>query len=84
MYVNAFVFGIVATLAALFILMTAQALINSALHPDDGEEKLTEEEYRSILEEMTGKKFRIVNKNGVMVGEPIEDDDDDGNDKKPD
>ena len=84
MYVNAFVFGIVATLAALFILMTAQALINSALHQDDGEEKLTEEEYRSILEEMTGKKFRIVNKNGVMVGEPIEDDDDDGNDKKPD
>ena len=40
----------------------------------------TEEEFRQVIEEITGKKFKIVEKNGYLVGEPVEDEKDESED----
>ena len=83
MYVNPFAFGVVVALAALFLMLVIQSFITSILHPKDDDD-MTEEEYKEMLEELTGKKFKITTKNGFLVGEPIEDDDDDNSNKKTD
>ena len=41
---------------------------------------MDEQQYKEILEDMTGKKFKVVRKHGYLVGEPIEDHDDDETD----
>ena len=83
MYVNPFAFGVVATLAAMFILTVIRAVIHAS--DDDCEDiEVSKEEFQQALEEMTGKKFNVVYRNGFMVGEPIEDLDDDESDSKPD
>ena len=84
MYVNSFIFGIVATLAAMFIIVVLQALFTAIFRPDDDGEPMTEEEYKEFLEDMTGKKFRIIHRNGIMIGEPIDGGSDDNSNEKSD
>ena len=81
MYVNPFWFGFLMALVVIVVLSVIAAIIKN--HTGDDEEiELTEEEYQKILEEMTGKAFRITRRNGYLVGEPIEDKDDEENSKK--
>ena len=65
MYVNPFWFGVLMTIVAGLMFFLVLAIIQSARSDDDD---LTEDEYREILEEMTGEKIKVVTKNGVMIG----------------
>ena len=77
MYVNPFWLGILCVLVAEVIGAIILALVKS--HDGDREEVSTEE-YKKLLEDMTGRKFRVKVVNGYLVGEPIEDaDDEEGN-----
>lgn len=82
MYVNPFWFGVITTLAAELILSVIASAIRSAC--EDEEDDMSEEEFRKILTETTGKQFKVTLHDGYMVGEPIEDKDDDDSDEKPD
>ena len=74
--VNAFWFGVLMTLFAMFVAMFIIAYFHSKRgeksHEKFEEYDPSEDEFREALEEMTGKKFRIVKKNGFMIGEIID------------
>lgn len=76
MTVNAFWFGFLIAVVAILVLLISVAFI-SARRSEREEEEISDQEYKEILEGMTGKKFKVVRKNGYLVGEPIEDPDDD-------
>lgn len=81
MMVNPFWFGVLVAFFAILLLMFILALISSKRSDDDWEEfEPTEDEFREALESMTDKKFRIVRKNGYMIGEILEDDDNESED----
>ena len=72
MYVNGFWLGVLVTLIVEIFLIIIAGVIR-AIRGDDYEEyQPSEEEFREVLEEMTGKKFKVVEKNGYLVGEIIE------------
>lgn len=76
MTVNAFWFGFLIAVVLALVLLISVAFI-SARRSEREEEEISDQEYKEILEGMTGKKFKVVRKNGYLVGEPIEDPDDD-------
>jgi len=75
MTVNAFWFGFLIAVVLVLVLLISVAFI-SARRSEREEEEISDQEYKEILEGMTGKKFKVVRKNGYLVGEPIEDPDD--------
>ena len=75
MTVNAFWFGFLIAIVLVMVLLITVAFV--AARRSDQEEEISDQEYKEILEGMTGKKFKVVRKNGYLVGEPIEDPDDD-------
>ena len=70
MTVNPFWMGVLLTIAAELIVMIIVAWINSH------KQAAKEEAFMDALESMEGKTVRIVRKNGYLVGEAIEDEDD--------
>ena len=76
MTVNAFWFGFLIAVVLVLVLLISVAFI-SARRSEREEEEISDQEYKEILEGMTGKKFKVVRKNGYLVGEPIADPDDD-------
>lgn len=76
MTVNAFWFGFLIAVVLVLVLLISVAFI-SARRSEREEEEISDQEYKEILEGMTGKKFKVVRKNGYLVGEPVEDHDDD-------
>lgn len=76
MTVNAFWFGFLIAVVLVLVLLISVAFI-SARRSEREEKEISDQEYKEILEGMTGKKFKVVRKNGYLVGEPIEDPDDD-------
>lgn len=83
MYVNAFWFGFLIAMVVILILTLILAYINGREEEKEWEEyQPTEEEVREALEEITGKKFQVVEKNGYLVGEMIEEEEEiDGKDE---
>lgn len=79
MTVNAFWFGFLIAVVLVLVLLISVAFI-SARRSERDEEEISDQEYKEILEGMTGKKFKVVRKNGYLVGEPVEDHDDDETD----
>ena len=75
-YVNAFWFGFLIAIVTLLILTLILAYIKGRQEENEEEYQPTKEEVREALEEITGKKFRIIEKNGYLVGEEIEDEED--------
>ena len=79
MYVNAFWFGFLIAMVVILILTLILAYIKGR---EEEKYKPTEEEVREALEEITGKKFRVVEKNGYLVDEMIEEEEEsDGKDE---
>ena len=77
MLVNPFWFGFLIAMVAILILVLVLAFVKARQDEREWEEyQPTEEEFRKAIEELTGKKFRIVEKNGFLVGEPLEDEED--------
>lgn len=76
MTVNAFWFGFLIAIVLVMVLLITVAFV-AARRSDQEEEAMDEQQYKEILEDMTGKKFKVVRKHGYLVGEPIEDPDDD-------
>ena len=72
-YVNAFWFGFLIAIVTLLILTLILAYIKGR-QDDRDDYQPDEEEFAQILKELTGKKFRVVEKNGCLVGEPIPED----------
>ena len=79
MTVNAFWFGFLIAVVLVLVLLISVAFI-SARRSEREEEEISDQEYKEILEGMTGKKFKVVRKHGYLVGEPVEDHDDDETD----
>lgn len=79
MTVNAFWFGFLIAVVLVLVLLISVAFI-SARRSEREEKEISDQEYKEILEDMTGKKFKVVRKHGYLVGEPVEDHDDDETD----
>ena len=81
-YVNAFWFGFLIAIVTLLILTLILAYIKGRQEENEEEYQPTKEEVREALEEITGKKIRVVEKNGYLVGEEIEEEEEsDGKDE---
>lgn len=70
MYVNAFWFGFLIAIVTLLILTLILAYIKGR-QDDRDDSQPDEKEFAQALKEL--KKFRVVEKNGYLVGEPIPD-----------
>ena len=81
MYVNAFWFGFLIAMVVMLVLTLILAYIKGR-QDDRDDSQPDEEEFAQILKEMTGKKFRVVEKNGYLVGEPIPDEEEESDGKK--
>lgn len=77
MLVNPFWFGVLMTIVVEIMVSVLLVIIREA---KGDKREVTEEELRNVLEDITGKKFRVIEKDGYLIGEPVEDreDDDDG------
>lgn len=77
MMVNPFWFGVLMTIVVEIMLSVILVIIREA---KGDKREVTEEDLRQVLEDITGKKFRVIEKDGYLIGEPVEDreDDDDG------
>lgn len=82
MEVNAFWFGFLIAIVVLLVLTIILAMVTGRRREDETEEiEVDQEEYRKALETMTGRKIRVYrDRNGFLVGEAIEDPDDDESD----
>ena len=76
MTVNAFWFGFLIAVVLVLVLLITVSFV-AARRSEQEEEAMDEQQYKEILEDMTGKKFKVVREHGYLVGEPIEDPDDD-------
>lgn len=77
MVVNPFWFGVLMTIVVEIMLSVLLVIIREA---KGDKREVTEEDLRLLLEDITGKKFRVVEKDGYLIGEPVEnrEDNDDG------
>ena len=77
MTVNAFWFGFLIAMVVILVLVIVLALIKAKQDEREWEEyQPTDEELQYALKEITGKKFKITRSDdGYMVGEMVEDDD---------
>ena len=81
-YVNAFWFGFLIAIVTLLILTLILAYIKGRQEENEEEYQPIKEEVSEALEEITGKKIRVVEKNGYLVGEEIEEEEEsDGKDE---
>lgn len=71
MYVNAFWFGFLIAIISVIVLLMVIAFISARRQEE--EEEITEEDIRQMLEDMTGKKFRIVEHDGHLFAEMMGD-----------
>ena len=79
MLVNPFWFGFLIAMVVVLVLVILLAFIKARQDEREWEEyEPTEEEFEKALSEVTGKKFRIVQKNGYLIGEAIEEEEQDG------
>ena len=76
MMVNAFWFGFLIAIVLVMVLLITVSFV-AARRSEQEEETMDEQQYKEILEDMTGKKFKVVRKHGYLVGEPVEGHDDD-------
>ena len=77
MTVNAFWFGFLIAVVVILVLLLAVAFA-AARRNDEEDIEINPAEYKAALEQMTGKHMRVFrDKNGYLVGEAIEDPDDD-------
>ena len=82
MLVNPFWFGFLIAIVTLLILTLILAYVKSREEDEEEECQPTEEEDREFKEQIIGKKFKIVEKNGYLVGEMIEEEEEsDGKDE---
>lgn len=72
MYVHPFWFGVLMAIVAMIVLFLGFGIVRALTSEEDEDD----EDFEQVLTEMTGKKFRIVRKNGYLIGEPIDDEDD--------
>lgn len=79
MYVNPFWFGVLMTIVGFMALMLIIAIVRTLLDKGEAEDiDVDEEEYRQMMEELTGRKMKVYrSKDGYLVAEPEEEDDDD-------
>lgn len=84
MYVNPFWFGFLMAIVVMIVLSIVLSIIKSNQKEEWEEYEPTNEELKETLEAVTGKKFRIVKKNGYLVGEEIKDKDYDEEENKQD
>ena len=78
MEVNAFWFGFLIGVIAVFVLIMLVSLFGNRSGAGTAEIDISEEEYRELLEKATGKPMRVYrDRRGYLVGEAIEDPDDD-------
>ena len=79
MTVNAFWFGFLIAVVVILVLLLAVAFASSMRNEEEGAEiDISPEEYKELLEKATGKKMRVFrDRHGYLVGEAIEDPDDD-------
>ena len=77
MVVNPFWFGVLMTIVVEIMVSVLLVIIREA---KGDKREVTEEDLRLLLEDITGKKFRVIEKDGYLIGEPVEnrEDDDDG------
>lgn len=74
MLVNPFWFGVLMTIVVEIMVSVLLVIIREA----KGDKRdVTEEELRQVLEDITGKRFRVIEKDGYLIGEPVEDREDD-------
>ena len=75
MYVNPFWFGL---LIGMIVLLVLSALIShiAAKKEEEKMRDLSEAEMKEAIDQMNGKMFRFVERDGYLVGEPIEEDED--------
>ena len=71
MWVNAFWMGVLLTLVLEVIAAIIFSIVSN--HRQEEEVEVSTEEYKKILEDMTGQKFKVKVVNGYLVGEPVED-----------
>lgn len=77
MEVNAFWFGFLIAVVVILVLLLAVAFA-AARRNDEEDIEISPEEYKAALEQMTGKPMRVYrDKSGYLVGEAVEDPDDD-------
>lgn len=76
MVVNPFWFGVLITIFALFVFMFILAYVHSKKSESWEEYEPTEEEFRKAIKEISGKNVRVVKKDGFLIGEIIEDSED--------
>ena len=77
MLVNPFWFGFLIAMVVVLVFVIALAFIKARQDEREWQEyQPTKEELQAALSEITGKKFKIVQKNGYMVGEMVEDEED--------
>lgn len=78
MYVNAFWFGFLMAIVAMIVLSIIMAIVKSKNDDDEWEEyQPTDEELKAAIEAITGKKYQIIVKDGIMYGEEINDKEED-------
>ena len=74
MVVNPFWMGVLMTIVAELMVLIVFAWVNS--HRVSRREKAEEDAFFETLGSLEGKKVRIVRKNGYLIGEAIDDEDD--------
>ncbi len=79
MWVNPFWLGILLTLVLEVIVAIIFSIV-SGHRQEEEEMEVSTDEYKKILEDMTGQKFNVKVVNGYLVGEPVEDKDDEAED----
>ena len=78
MEVNAFWFGFLIGVIAVFVLIMLVSLFGNRSGEKTEEIEISPEEYKAALESLTGKPMHVFrDSNGYLVGEPVEDPDDD-------
>ena len=78
MEVNAFWFGFLIGVIAVFVVIMLVSLFGNRSGGETTEIDISPEEYRELLEKATGKPMRVYrDRHGFLVGEAIEDPDDD-------
>ena len=79
MYVNPFWFGVLMTIVGLVVFSIIMAIVKDHLENREDEEieEVSEEEFKRIVEETFGKKYKIMNRDGYMVAMPLDEGEDD-------
>lgn len=68
------------TVVAIIVALIIVALIRS--RKEDKEEEDIEQKFAVLLSEVTGKPYRVITKGDMLVGEPLEDDNADHEQKR--